>query len=111
MKTTVTQTTTPIHKNSVMAKALLRKELTQLKNLAPDWDDDDGQPPAAIDIKNASDFLDYIPGAGLATLELMVAGDGDVGYEWKTKKLRLEVGFRRGPNFLFCGRRANRRRN
>ena len=97
----MTAAITPISSTAAPRKAALRKKIAQFGELAPNWDDDNGQPPATQDLKNASDFLDYIPVPGLATVELMVAGDGDVGYEWKTSLLRLEIGFRRAQISFF----------
>ena len=80
----------------------LRRELEGYADLPLDWDDDDGHAPDKADIDNAIKFMDSIPSEGIFSAELMVAGDGDVGFEWKTSDLRLEVGFRRG-NISFFG--------
>ena len=96
------ETLSVISQTVLAQKAAVRKELAEFANLPVDWDYDDGHPPAAADLANASAFLDYIPPQGLLAISLTVAGDGDVAYEWKTEKLRLEVGFRRG-NISFFG--------
>ena len=82
-------------------KAAVRKELASFGQLPPDWDGDEGHAPAANDLAHASAFLDYIPAPGVAAVSLVVAGDGDVTYEWKTSRLRLEVGFRRDKISFF----------
>ena len=72
--------------------AMCRK-LEGYANLASGWDGDDGHAPAKVDIDNAIKFMDFIPPKGIFLAQLMVAGDGDVGFEWDMKDRCLEVGF------------------
>ena len=83
----------------------LSRGLLRYANLPNDWDGDDGHAPTRQDIKNAIKFMDFIPAKGIVSAELMVAGDGDVGFKWETKDTYIEVGFCHG-DISFYGKTA-----
>ena len=77
-------------------RAELAAKLRDYANLADDWDGDNGHAPARKDIENAVRFISHIPESALFSAQLMVAGDGDVGFRWRQNDRFLEVGFSDG---------------
>ena len=71
-------------------------ELLNSLELPNDWDGDDGYAPAKQDVWNAIKFLKHIPLLGIISAEVMVIGDGDVGFDWDKSGRCLEVGFSDG---------------
>lgn len=86
-------------------KSELRAELLGYADMPDDWDGDGGHAPDRADIENAVRFMEQVHPNALLYAELMVAGDGDVGFDWNTKTGEIEVGFRRG-NVSFYGKTA-----
>ena len=84
-------------------KRALRCKLRGYAVLPDDWDGDGGHAPSWKDIENAVRFLEHVPPSALLLDALMVAGDGDVGFDWDTKNGNVEVGFRHG-NISFYGK-------
>ena len=72
------------------------ENLTRYADLPIDWDGDGGHAPDRKDIENAIRFIPHIPDHALLSAELMVAGDGDVGFRWRTANSFLEIGFSDG---------------
>ena len=75
-------------------KSRHRRDLWQSLALPDDWDGDDGYAPAKQDVWNAIKFLEHIPSLGIISADVMIIGDGDVGFDWDKSGRCLEVGFR-----------------
>lgn len=86
-------------------RCLLEREITSYAQLECDWDCDGGHAPARVDIDNALAFLRSLPGGDIP--RPMVAGDGDVGFIWKTESSYLEVGFCDKGQISFYGKTAS----
>ena len=84
-------------------KGGMRRKLEGCVNLSVNWDGNGGHAPAKADIGNAIQFMDSIPAEYIFSAGLMVAGDGDVGFEWDMKDRCLEIGFCDG-NISFYGK-------
>ena len=72
------------------------RDLCQSLTLPDGWDGDGGQAPIKQDVDNAVNFLDHIPRRGIMLARVMIAGDGDVGFDWGKSGRCLEVGFSDG---------------
>ena len=83
-------------------RQLLAEKIQSYADLEPDWDCEGGRAPAPEDIENAVHFLRSLPGGDLP--RPMVAGDGDVGFIWKTESSYLEVGFCDQGQISFYGK-------
>ena len=83
-------------------RCLLALEIKSYANLPPDWDCDGGHAPLKKDIANAVHFLRSLRSGDIP--RPMVAGDGDVGFIWKTKSSYLEVGFCDDGQISFYGK-------
>ena len=82
--------------NIGFAEFELCAKLRACANLPDDWDGYGGRAPASEDIENAVRFISHIPESALFSAQLMVAGDGDVGFRWRQKDRFLEIGFSDG---------------
>lgn len=89
-----------------MKKLEMQIKLRECTDLPDGWDGDGGHAPARQDIDNAVAFIKHIPDSGILSAELMVAGDGDVGFEWNIGKSHLEIGFYKSE-ISFYGRTEN----
>lgn len=69
------------------------RDLCQSLTLPDGWNGDGGQAPIKQDVDNAVNFLDHIPRRGIMLARVMIAGDGDVGFDWGKNGICLEVGF------------------
>lgn len=76
-------------------------ELLECTKLEDDWDGHGGHAPALIDVVNAVSFIRHLPDDAMAKVQVMVSGDGDVGFEWG-RNIDLEIGFR-NEHISFCG--------
>ena len=91
---------------SRMAKrCLLVREIKSYADLPLDWDCDNGHAPSKIDIDNAVAFLWSLQGGKVP--RPMVAGDGDVGFIWRTESSYLEVGFCDKGQISFYGKTSD----
>ena len=84
------------------ARLLLAREIKSYAQLKPDWDGYGGHAPARVDIDNAVDFLMSLRGGDIP--RPMVAGDGDVGFTWRTESAYLEIGFCDEGQISFYGK-------
>ena len=79
-------------------------KLLNSRYLRPGWDGEDGRAPTQKDVDNAINFLDYIPPRGIMSARVVIAGDGEVGFDWRESGICLEVGFNDGDIFFFSER-------
>ena len=86
----------------------LARKIMSYAGLEPGWDCEDGRAPSTEDIENAVAFLRSLRGGVVP--RPMVAGDGDVGFIWKTDSSYLEVGFCDNGQISFYGRTADGRK-
>lgn len=87
-------------------RAEFATKLRGYADLPDDWDGYNGHAPAQKDIENAVRFIPHIPARALPSAQLMVAGDGDVGFRWRLKDRFLEIGFSEG-DISFYGEAPN----
>lgn len=92
----------PPSASAAAQRRALAAEIQSYADLPPDWDCDGGRAPARTDIDNAVAFLQSLPGGDLP--RPMVAGDGDVGFTWRTPDAYLEVGFCDRGQISFYGK-------
>jgi len=91
----------------------LSAKIASYADLAPDFDGYGGHAPAPQDIENARSFIQHIPDAGMESVQALVVGDGEVGFEWKEpEKNYLEIVFSEGEisffgDMLSSGERLN----
>ena len=78
----------------------LRETILSFAELPDDFDGYNGHAPDKRDIENALLLLPHIPDAGILSVSPMVAGDGDVGYEW-CEGPNIEIGFTHGEISFF----------
>ena len=70
-----------------------KEKLLQSVNLKDGWDGENGRAPYKQDVDNAIKFMDHIPSHGLASSRVYIAGDGEVGFDWREIGLCLEITF------------------
>lgn len=88
--------------NAIYLKRIaIRAEISGFRKLLYDWDGDDGHVPNEKDIQNAISFIRHIPDLGIDTASTIVAGDGEVGFEWKKPEHYLEISFSEGDISFF----------
>ena len=92
-QTNVQQNTLGIDSQESIKRFEIGEQLRRYADLHDDWDGYGGHAPTRQDIENAVWFIPHIPKGALFSAQLMVAGDGDVGFFWKQKDRYLEVGF------------------
>jgi hypothetical protein len=82
-------------KGSALAKdrrSLLASEVTAYRGLKAGWDGDDGVAPSGEAIADALSFIRLLP-LRARLPKPMVAGDGEVGFYWKSDDCYIDVGF------------------
>ena len=92
----------PLASALARARLPLAREIESYAKLEPDWDGHGGRAPARADIDNAVDFLMSLRGGDIP--RPMVAGDGDVGFTWRTESAYLEIGFCDEGQISFYGK-------
>ena len=92
----------PLASALARARLPLAREIKSYAQLKPDWDGYGGRAPAQVDIDNAVDFLMSLRGGDIP--RPMVAGDGDVGFTWRTESAYLEIGFCDEGQISFYGK-------
>ena len=80
------------------------KKLSSSLDFRPGWDGEDGRAPTKQDVDNAINFLNYIPPRGIMSARVGIAGDGEVGFDWRESGICLEVGFNDGEISFFAER-------
>ena len=86
--------------------ALISSELIAFKDLNAGWDGPGSVAPAIAAVDEALMFLDIIPQYG-ADPEVMVAGDGEVGYYWKNEAGFIDISFRGSGEASFFARTSD----
>jgi hypothetical protein len=88
--------------------AWLRERLTSWAALPDDWDGEDGTAPSSKVTDNASDFLWRAEIAGAPLPEPYVAGDGEVGYRWRSSDSFASASFLPDGHIAAFARSPNR---
>ena len=88
--------------NLCHSKLQHRNKLLNSLDLSAGWDGEGGRVPTKQDVDNAINFLDYIPPRGIMSVRVVIAGDGEVGFDWRESGTCLEVGFNDGEISFFA---------
>jgi len=72
--------------------AVLSSQISKYRDLPDDWDGEGGHRPPAKAIDEALSFINFIP-LGAPLPKTSVAGDGEVGFYWKSDKGFIDVSF------------------
>lgn len=84
-------------------RAVLSSRLNAFRHLPENWDGAGGHAPPGKAVDEGLAFIDLLP-LGTPSPTPFVAGDGEVGFEWKTANGFIEVSFYGDDHIYFYAR-------
>lgn len=71
----------------------LHRSLSRWAFLPADWDGEDGTAPPSKSVQNAGDFLGKLQRLNIEAPEGFVAGDGEIGFRWRSNSAFASAAF------------------